>query len=66
MGDLDAGMDVVIADETSGTTFTEFLAPGVDAYYQPDPPFPVYGSLSVVVTAGGDTKHGHLRFMTQT
>ncbi len=67
VGTLDTGsLDVVISDATSDTTFTEFGELDGDRYYQPDPPFPVYGSLSIEVVNGGDTKHGSLRFMTQT
>jgi hypothetical protein len=67
VGDLDTGsLDVLIEDATSGTTFHDFASPTGDAYFQPSSPFPVYGSLSVTVASGGDTKHGHLRFMVQT
>jgi hypothetical protein len=66
-GDLDLdSLDVIISDSTSVTQFHEFGELGGDAYYQPAQPFPVYGSLSVEVVNGGNTKHGHLRFMTQT
>jgi hypothetical protein len=67
VGDLDIGaLDVVITDATSLTQFHEFGELDGDAYYQPSEPFPVYGTLSVFVQQGGDTKHGSLRFMTQT
>jgi hypothetical protein len=64
---LDTGsLDVVISDATSDTVFHEFGELDGDRFYQPDPPFPVYGSLLIEVVNGGDTKHGSLRFMTQT
>lgn len=67
VGTLDTGaFDVILTDTVADVTLHEFGELDGDGFWQPSGPVAVYGSLRIVVAAGGDTKHGSVRLMTQT
>ncbi len=67
VGTLDLGsLDVVLTDTVQDVDLHEFGELAGDAFWQPDPPAAVYGSLLVTVTNGGDSRHGRLHLMTET
>ena len=65
VGDLDTP-NIVISDPDSGVTLRTLTGISADDFWQPSAPIAVYGTLRVAVTGGGDTKHGSVRFLTET
>ena len=65
IGDLDTPT-IVISDPISGTTIRTLTALSANDYWQPVGEVAVFGKLRVAVTGAGDTKHGSVRFLTQT
>ena len=62
VGDLETP-NIVISDPDAGTLRT-LTGLSADDLWQPGTGIVVFGTLRVVVTGGGDTKHGSIRLLT--
>ncbi len=65
IGDLETPT-IVISDPVAGTTIRTMTSLAADDFWQPGNQVAVFGTLRVAVTGAGDTKHGSVRFLTET